>query len=111
MGENASIIQSLEIAKKKHIEKTGAEGAGHGHSHGEGAGHGHSHGEGAGHGHSHGGAPDLSGLMNNPGIQNMVSSFQNQMQNNGGQAPNISELLSNPEMMYTATQMLNNPGV
>merc|ERR1711974_176884 len=61
--ENASIIQSLEIAKKKHIEKPGAEGAGHGHSHGEGA----------GHGHSHGGAPDLSGLMNNPGIQNMVS--------------------------------------
>jgi len=107
--ENQSVLQSLEIAKKKHIEKTAEEG-GHGHSHG-GAPCGHSHDGAAGHGHSHGGAgaPDLSGLMNNPAIQNMVNSFQSQMQT--GQAPNISDILSNPEMMSTAAQMMNNPGV
>ena len=104
--DNQSILQSLEIAKKKHADKVAEEGGGHGHSHD--AGHGHSHD--GGHGHSHaGGTPDLSGLMNNPGIQNMVNSFQSQMQT--GQAPNISEILSNPDMMNTAAQMMNNPGV
>merc|ERR1711974_452164 len=64
--ENESIAQSLEIAKKKEQEKGAPGGSpGHGHSHGPG-GHSHSHGA------QGGGVPDLSGLMNNPGIQNMV---------------------------------------
>merc|ERR1712137_678571 len=100
--ENETIAQSLEIAKKKHDEQGG------GHSHG---GHGHSHAGGAGgHGHSHGpaggagGMPDFSSMMNNPAIQNMMSSFQQ-----GGAPPNMSDILSNPDMINAASQMMNNP--
>ena len=110
---NETISQSLEIAKKKDAEKLAAEGpdgrtctahgnpgSGHGHSHGPGAEH--SHGAGAG------GMPDISGLMNNPAIQNMVSGMQ---QGGAGGMPDFSSMLNNPEVMGAATQMLNNPGV
>jgi len=100
--ENDTIAQSLEIAKKKDAEQGDG---GHGHSHGPGQG---GHG---GHGHSHGGAgaaaggmPDFSSMMSNPAIQNMMSSFQQ-----SGTAPNMSDILSNPDMINAASQMMNNP--
>merc|ERR1712137_1381498 len=68
---NDSILQSLEIARKKDLEKSGGAAGGHGHSHGGSPGHGHSHGG------APGGMPDFSGLMNNPGVQNLVNAFQN----------------------------------
>jgi len=99
--ENETISQSLEIAKKKDAEQGDSHG-GHGHSHG-GSGHGHSHG-GAGAGAGAGGMPDFSSMMSNPAIQNMMSSFQQ-----GGAPPNMSDILSNPDMINAASQMMNNP--
>merc|ERR1712063_124202 len=92
---NDSILQSLEIARKKDLEKSGAAAGGHGHSHGG----------------APGGMPDFSGLMNNPGVQNLVNTFQNQMQSGEGGPPNISEMFRNPEVMQQATQMFNDPAV
>jgi len=102
---NDSILQSLEIARKKDLEKSGGAAGGHGHSHGGSPGHGHSHGG------APGGMPDFSGLMNNPGVQNLVNTFQNQMQSGEGGPPNISEMFRNPEVMQQATQMFNDPAV
>ena len=79
-----------------------------------------------------GGLPDLSALLNNPAIANLVNSFQSQMQTPAaagsavnaegdeeneesepaaGGVPNIASMLNNPELLSTASQMLNNPEV
>jgi len=118
--DNDTIQKSLVIAEKKLAEKgdsVAEHTCAHGHSH---EGHGHSH---EGHNHSHhphshggapggGGMPDLSGLLQNPAIQNMMSSFQNQMgQNSSGGPPNISEMMNDPRLHEQAAGLLNNPDI
>lgn len=111
--ENGSIKESLSIAEKKLAEKQtpAAQPSA---------------------GAAPGGGLDFASLLSNPAIANLVNSFQSQMQPpaassapteeedaeeeapdsaQAGGVPNIASMLNNPELLSTASQMLNNPEV